>query len=136
MKKILDWGKKNKFSILLGLFVVLVILFLYTMFQSLKKDHSMELTTQTLKLKEESRLKDEKMINELTGILKGMNDNFRYLIAKDSSVAVSISQMNERINELKISKQYHEKIKAIDTYNNAQLLQYLRDLPKFPDNDY
>jgi hypothetical protein len=136
MKRFISWCKKYKFQLLLGAFSLLVILFFYIMLQSLKKDHTMEMTLQKLQLKEENRQQIEKERQVWADVLKGMNDNMRYVLSRDSAVAASVLEINERINELKISKQYHEKIKAIDTYSNIQLLEYLRDLPRLPDNDY
>lgn len=136
MKKFLDWCKKHKFPLLLGALALLVICVLYVTFQAFKKDHSLDMALQKLELKEESRVASERERQAWIKILDGMNDNFKSIIARDSVVSMSILDINERINQLKISTQYHEKIKVIDTYSDDQLREYFRDLPRLSDNEY
>lgn len=124
--KVLTWIEKNKYPIMVAAFFLVVALLLYVFFQSLKKDHTLDMTRQELKLKEENRLQIEKERAAWQALVDSKDEFIR---AQEDSLL---------INDLKgknLNKQQHEKFKAINNYGSDELRDYFRNL-RPTDNDY
>ena len=125
---------KYKYPIVVVLLFIVSLLCISFIFQGLKKDHSLDMTKQELKLKEETRLQIEKERAAWQQVVNEQEMNIQVLRVKDSVVQNYVFQLNDQIGNL--SKKYNEKAKVINAYGSDDLREYFRNLPKQPDNDY
>lgn len=125
---------KYKYPIVVVLLFIVSLLCISFIFQGLKKDHSLDMTKQELKLKEETRLQIEKERAAWQQVVNEQEINIQVLRVKDSVVQNYVFQLNDQIGNL--SKKYNEKAKVINAYGSDDLREYFRNLPKQPDNDY
>jgi len=125
---------KYKYPIVVALLFIVSLLCISFIFQGLKKDHSLDMTKQELRLKEETRLQIEKERAAWQQVVNEQEMNIQILRVKDSVVQNYVFQLNEQIDNL--SKRYNEKAKVINAYGSDDLREYFRNLPKQPDNDY
>ena len=132
--KYLSWIKANKFTLLATAFSIVLLLLIITFYNALKTDHSLDLATEKLKLKEENRQLIERERNTLLQLIKKQDEDIRTMMKKDSVIQQKVSGINNQLENL--SKQNNEKNKVINNYGSDELLNYFRNLPKQPDNDY
>ena len=132
--KALSWINKNKFPLLATAFLIVAGILLYNFIQGMKKDHSIDLVMQELKIKEQARQDIISERQKWIEVIAKSNDNITQLIRNDSTLIARIAQNNKQAAQ--IQTQYHEKIKVVDHYNTNDLLQYYNALPEEPDNDY
>lgn len=125
--KILNWVKENKYPIMVIAFFVVVALLLLVLFQSLRKDHSLDMVKQELKLKEENRLLIEQERKAWQEVVNSKDEFIRS--QKDSLLVNDLKSKN-------LNNQYNEKAKAINNYGSNELREYFRNLPNQTDNDY
>jgi len=125
---------KYKYPIVVVLLFIVSLLCISFIIQGLKKDHSLDMTKQELRLKEETRLQIEKERAAWQQVVNEQEMNIQILRVKDSVVQNYVFQLNEQIDNL--SKRYNEKAKVINAYGSDDLREYFRNLPKQPDNDY
>lgn len=125
---------KYKYPIVVVLLFIVSLLCISFIIQGLKKDHSLDMTKQELKLKEETRLQIEKERAAWQQVVNEQEINIQVLRVKDSVVQNYVFQLNDQIGNL--SKKYNEKAKVINAYGSDDLREYFRNLPKQPDNDY
>ena len=123
----MNWIEKNKYPLMVAAFFLVVVLLLYVFFQSLKKDHSLDMTRQELKLKEENRLLIEKERAAWQAMVDSKDEYIR--AQKDSLLINDLKSKN-------LNKQYNEKAKAINSFGSDELRDYFRNLPNQTDNDY
>jgi len=121
------WVKDNKTELWIAAFCVVVILLAIVFFQSLKKDHSLDMVKQELKLKEENRLLIEQERKAWQEIVESKDEFIRS--QKDSLLVNDLKSKN-------LNNQYNEKAKAINNYGSNELREYFRNLPNQTDNDY
>lgn len=129
--KILQWILKYKYQILL---IGVSSLCLYFFLQSLQKDHSLDLTIQKNKLLDEARAREQKNREQWENIVVEKDKQIQYGILRDSFSQVNTTILYEQFN--KIPQKHNEQFKKIDTYDDTELFDYLRQVPKYPDNDY
>jgi len=122
-----NWISKNKFPLIVAAFIAVVFLLAIVFVGSLKKDHSLDMVKQELKLKEENRLLIEKE-REAWQVLVDSKDEF-IRSQKDSLLVNDLKGKN-------LNKQYNEKAKAVNTFGSDELRDYFRNLPNQTDNDY
>lgn len=127
----LAWLNKNKYPLMVTAFFIVVILFLWTLFKSFNKDHSLDLVKQELRFKEEKRLEIQKEREYWVGIVKSQDENIRSLIQKDSALIGNVGKVDSKLDNL--SKKANDKNKAITNYGSPDLLDYFNNLPKQPD---
>lgn len=108
-------------------FFIVVALLLFVFFQSLRKDHSLDMVKQELKLKEENRVLIEQERKAWQQIVESKDEFIRS--QKDSLLVNDLKSKN-------LNKQYNEKAKAINNYGSDELREYFRNLPNQTDNDY
>lgn len=125
---------KYKYPIVVVLLFIVSLLCISFIFQGLKKDYSLDMTKQELRLKEETRLQIEKERSAWQQVVNEQEINIQILRVKDSVVQNYVFQLNDQIGNL--SKKYNEKAKVINAYGSDDLREYFRNLPKQPDNDY
>jgi len=123
----MKWISKNKFPLMVAAFCVVVILLAIVFVGSLKKDHSLDMTRQELKLKEENRLLIEKERGAWQVLIDSKDEFIRS--QKDSLLVNDLKGKN-------LNKQYNEKAKAVNTFGSDELRDYFRNLPNQTDNDY
>ena len=132
--KIFDWIVKHKYPIMVGMFFLVCFLCLWFVLQGLRKDHSLDMVKQELKLKEENRLLLEEKEKAWEQVIKEKDQSIFVLKVRDSLVQQNILVLNSQLD--KLSNQYNAKAKIINTYGSDDLREYFRNLPRQPDNDY
>lgn len=125
------WLGKHKYPLMVTAFFIVVILFLWVLFKSLQKDHSLDLVKQELKYKEKERVEIQKEREYWVGIVKSQDENIRSLIQKDSLLIGNVGKVNNQLDNL--SKKANDKNKAINNFGSNDLLQYFNSLPKQSD---
>lgn len=125
------WLGKHKYPLMVTAFFIVVILFLWVLFKSLQKDHSLDLVKQELKFKEKERVEIQKEREYWVGIVKSQDENIRSLIQKDSLLIGNVGKVNNQLDNL--SKKANDKNKAINNFGSNDLLQYFNSLPKQSD---
>jgi len=134
LTKFFNWVKKHKYQLsIFGLFLLGFII-IYLLFQSLKKDHTLDMVKMEMKLKEESRQEIIKLRAELELTEKALDAQIYTLHIKDSLVAINDLLINNRLSNL--PKKYNEKATQINNFSDADLLDYFNKLPVQPNNDY
>ncbi len=116
------------------LLVVVSCLCFYFFYQSLQKDHSMDLTIQKNKLLDEARQREENYRAQWQDIVTEKNKQIQYGLIRDSFSQVNTNILYEQLN--KIPNRYNEKAKVINSLGSDELREYFRNLPRQPDNDY
>ncbi len=124
--KISKWVKDNKTELWIAAFCVVVILLAIVFFQSLKKDHSLDMVKQELKHEEEKRVLIEQIRNVYEEVIDKKDEFIRS--QKDSLLVNDLKSKN-------LNKQYNDKTKIINTYGSNELREYFRNLQP-TDNDY
>jgi len=124
--KISKWVKDNKTELWIAAFCVVVILLAIVFFQSLKKDHSLDMVKLELKLEEEKRVLIEQIRSEHQKVVDEKDEFIRS--QKDSLLVNDLKGKN-------LNKQYNDKTKIINTYGSNELREYFRNLQP-TDNDY
>lgn len=120
------WVKDNKTELWIAAFCVVVILLAIVFFQSLKKDHSLDMVKLELKLEEEKRVLIEQIRSEHQKVVDEKDEFIRS--QKDSLLVNDLKGKN-------LNKQYNDKTKIINTYGSNELREYFRNLQP-TDNDY
>lgn len=132
--KYLNLIARYKYPIMVGLFFLTVALCLLFVLQGLRKDHSLDMVRQELKLKEESRIHIEQLRQTYEKEIQERDMSIYALRIRDSLVQSNIEILNNQINNL--SKRYNEKAKVINSLGSTDLLEYFNKLPAQPNNDY
>lgn len=132
--KYINWVKKNGFAIILAVFFIVLLLLLSTLFNSLKKDHSLDLVKLELRMKEDARKDEIKQREALFIIVEQYNEQIKTLIQRDSIVKEYVVNVDGKLNNL--SKKQNEKVKIINNYNSPELLEYFSNISDQPDNEY
>lgn len=132
--KAFDFIEKHKYKIVVCLLFIMVGVCFLLVLQGMKKDHSLELTNERLKLKEENRLQIEKQREAYEEQKRELENQNAVLRIRDSLVHENILLLNAQLD--KLSNRYNEKAKIINGYGSDDLREYFRNLPKQPDNDY
>jgi len=125
---------KYKYTIVVVLLFIVSLLCISFIIQGLKKDHSLDMTKQELRLKEETRLQIEKVREPLEQTIRQKDRENFMLQVRDSLAQQNVLILNSQLDNL--SKRYNEKAKVINAYGSDDLQEYFRNLPKQPDNDY
>ena len=125
------WLGKHKYPLMVTAFFIVVILFLWVLFKSLQKDHSLDLVKQELKYKEKERVEIQKEREYWVGIVKSQDEQIKSLIQKDSILIGNVGKVNNQLDNL--SKKANDKNKAINNFGSNDLLQYFNSLPKQSD---
>ena len=126
--------KRYKFELAVLVILIVSFIVLRNLFLSMKTDHSLDLAKQELKLLKENRQEVIKEREAWLVVVNQQNEQIRILNQRDSVMQENFLVMNEQIKFLQTK--YNENIKKINTYSPNELLDYIRNLPKFPDNDY
>lgn len=108
-------------------FCLVVLLLAIVFFQSLKKDHSLDMVKQELKLKEENRVLIEQ---ERKAWQEVVNSKDEYIRSQKDSLLVNDTKSKN------LNKQYNDKAKQINSFGSDELRDYFRNLPNQTDNDY
>lgn len=116
------------------LFFAVCLLLLMVLFQSFKKDHSLDLVKQQIKLEEQARKQIQETRAQWEQIDREKDRQIQYGLIRDSMAQVNTAILYEQLN--KLPNRYNEKAKIINTYVNADLYEYFRNLPEQPDNEY
>lgn len=125
---------RYKYPIMVGLVFLTAALCLWFVLQGLRKDHSLDMVKQELRLKEESRVQIEQLRGIYEKEIRERDMNIFALRIRDSLVQGNIAILNNQINNL--SKRYNEKAKVINSLGSNDLLEYFNQLPVQPDNEY
>lgn len=123
----MNWINKNKFPLMVAAFCLVVLLLAIVFFQSLKKDHSLDMVKQELKLKEENRVLIEQ---ERKAWQEVVNSKDEYIRSQKDSLLVNDTKSKN------LNKQYNDKAKQINSFGSDELRDYFRNLPNQTDNDY
>ena len=132
--KLFNWIQKNKYPLMVTAFFIVLLFLIVIFIQSLKKDHSLDMVKQELKLKEESRVLIEKERTGWEQLVKTKDEQIITLQIRDSLINENNIIIENRLQSL--PKQYNEKANKITSYGSADLLEYFNNLPAAPDNDY
>lgn len=116
--------------------LILILLFLVVriFFQGLQKDHTLDMVKLEMRLKEESR---QQIIKERQGWEvkeRELDAKIYTLHIKDSLITANSLLIDNQIKNL--PKKYNEKVKEINTLDDAGLLNYFNKIEPQPDNDY
>lgn len=134
VKVVTSWVERNKYQLsVLGLFLLSFII-IYLFFQSMKKDHTLDMVRMEIKLKEESRQEILKLRSVHEQTEKQLEVQIYTFHIKDSLVALNNILIDNRLASL--PKKEHEKVKEIDNLNDADLLDYFNKIEPQPNNDY
>ena len=134
VKQVTSWVQKNKYGLSVAGLFLLSFIIIYLFFQSLKKDHTLDMVRMEIKLKEESRAEIIKMRSVLEQTEKQLDTQIYTLHIKDSLVALSNLIIDNRLANL--PKKQYEKVKQIDNLSDAELLNYFNKIEPQPNNDY
>ncbi len=133
-KQVTSWVQKNKYQLSVAGIFLLSFIIIFLLFQSLKKDHTLDMVRMEIKLKEENRQEILKLRSVLEQTEKQLDLQIYTLHIKDSLVALNNLIIDNRLNNL--PKKYNEKAKEINTLDDAGLLNYFNNLEPQPNNDY
>lgn len=129
-----DWIIKNKYPIMVVAFFIVVALLILVFIQSMKKDHTLDLVKQEMKLKEDARLQIQKERNYWQDMVDSKDKAIYQLQVRDSLIDANNIIIDNRLQGL--PKKYNENADKINHYNDADLLDYFNKLPVQSDNDY
>jgi len=131
--KALNWIKENKYPLMLAGFFLMALIVVLLIFQALRKDHSLDLVKQELKLKEESNRQQQQLRAQFTDEIKTKDEYILIQKIQDSILQARGLVIDYKIDQL--PKKYNEKTKIIDSYSDNDLLNYFNNLPD-QSNDY
>lgn len=134
VKSVTSLVEKNKYPLAVAGLFLLSFIIIYLFFQSLKKDHTLDMVRMEIKLKEESRQEIIKLRNVLEQTEKQLDTQIYTLHIKDSLVALNNVIIDNRLAGL--PKKYNEKAKEIDNLMDGDLLDYFNKIEPQPNNDY
>lgn len=132
--KLFNWIQKHKYPIMVVLFFTVVLLLLLTIWQAFKKDHSLDMVKQQIKLEEKARQQIIENRQQWETLVQEKDKQIQYLSIRDSLYQQNISVINNQLDRLKNT--YHEKTKVINSFGSTELLDYFRNLPEQPGNEY
>lgn len=132
--KIFNWIEKHKYPLMVIAFFVAVIFCLIIFFQSLKKDHTIDMAKYQLKTMEETRVQIEAAREPLLKTIAEKDKEIADWKVRDFEAKNAISELSNRIDNL--PKKQYEKIQAVNNFSDADLQQYFNNLPVQSDNDY
>jgi len=130
--KALNWIKENKYPLMVAGFFLMVLIVFLLIFQALRKDHSLDLVKQELKLKEESNRQQQQLRAQFTDEIKTKDEYILIQKIQDSILQARGLVIDHKIDQL--PKKYNEKTKIIDSYSDNDLLNYFNNLSE--PNDY
>lgn len=132
--KLFNLIARYKYPIMVGLCFLFGFLCIWFVVQGLRKDHSLDMVKQELKLKEENRLQIEQERKAWEQMIRERDESIYALKIRDSLAQQNVLILNSQLD--KLSNQYNAKAKVINGYGSDDLREFFRSLPKQPDNDY
>lgn len=133
-KQVTSWVERNKYPLAVAGLFLLSFIIIWLFFQSLKKDHTLDMVRMEIKLKEENRQEILKMRSVLEQTEKQLETQIYTLHIKDSLVELNNLIIDNRLSSL--PKKEHEKVKEIDNLMDGDLLDYFNNIKPQPNNDY
>lgn len=134
VKTAVTWVQRNKYPLSIFGLLLLSLLVIYLFIQGIKKDHTLDLVKLEMKLKEDARNEIIKLRQVWEVREKELDSQIYTLHIKDSLIAINNLLIDNRLNNL--PKKYNEKVKEINTLDDAGLLDYFNKIEPQPNNDY
>jgi len=130
--KAFTWIKANKYPLMVAGFFLMVLIVVVLIIQALRKDHSLDLVNQELKLKEENNRQQQQLRAQFTDEIKTKDEYILIQKIQDSILQARGLVVDHKLDQL--PKKYNEKTKIIDSYSDNDLLNYFNNLSE--PNDY
>lgn len=131
MTNLLNWLKVNKYKVVTG---ILLLLVLFMQYRSMMKDFTHEKAMMQIEFRDEKNQLEQKLRAELNEAKAEKVEAIRIKELQDSMVAINTHILDNTIRALKLQKSNYETYKAFDNYGSDELRSYFSKLPKH--NDY
>lgn len=132
MKKFKDWFLQHESLIIKILLFTAIGLVFYFYIQALHKDHSLKEAMIKVEFIQEKNKAEQQIRQVYDSLIKQKDERIFTLMQRDSAFAENISNLQTDLDNL--NKKQNEKIKVINSFGSNEFLDYLRNLPKYPDN--